>query len=99
MDLVVADVSFISLSLVLPSIVRYMKSGSQLVVLIKPQFEVGRAGIGRGGIVRDDALREASVARIRGEVEERGFSVIGIVPSPVRGGDGNMEFLLGATRV
>ena len=98
-DLVVADVSFISLSLVLPFLVRYMRSGSQLVVLIKPQFEVGRAGIGRGGIVRDDELRQACVARVRGEVEERGFSILGIVPSPVPGGDGNLEFLLGAARV
>jgi 23S rRNA (cytidine1920-2'-O)/16S rRNA (cytidine1409-2'-O)-methyltransferase len=98
-DLVVADVSFISLSLVLPGLVRYMKVGSQLIVLIKPQFEVGRAGIGRGGIVRDDELRRASVERIRGEVEEWGFSILGIIPSPVPGGDGNQEFLLGATRV
>ena len=97
-DLVVVDVSFISLALVLPTLMRYLKDGAQLVVLVKPQFEVGRDGIGRGGIVRDEALRAESVERIRARVIELGFGIVGAMPSPIEGGDGNVEFLLGAAR-
>ena len=97
-DLVVVDVSFISLTLVLPKIVRFMRNAAQLVALIKPQFEVGREGIGRGGIVRDAALRDASVVRVRRQAEDLGVVITGLVPSPITGRDGNAEFLLGARR-
>ena len=96
--LVTADVSFISLTLVLPHLARYMKVPSQLIVLIKPQFEVGRDGLGRGGIVRDEAARAASVDRVCGVARDLGFRLLDVVPSPIAGGDGNQEFLLGAVR-
>lgn len=97
-DLVVVDVSFISLTLVLPKLIRLMRKPSQLVALVKPQFEVGREGIGRGGIVRDATLRDASVARVRRQAEDLGLAVTGLIPSPITGRDGNEEFLLGARR-
>lgn len=97
-DLAVVDVSFISLNLVLPKLMYFMKERAQLVALVKPQFEVGREGIGRGGIVRDAALRDASVARTSRLVEELGLGIVGLIPSPITGRDGNEEFLLGARR-
>lgn len=97
-DLAVVDVSFISLSLVVPELVRYLKNDSQVILLIKPQFEVGREGVGRGGIVRDEALRQASVERVASLVVGLGFRILGTITSPVAGGDGNREFLLGAAR-
>lgn len=98
MDLVGVDVSFISLALVLPHLVRYMKERAQLIVLIKPQFEVGRDGIARGGIVRDIALRDAAVDRVGDAVVRLGLRLHNVIPSPITGGDGNEEFLLGASR-
>lgn len=98
-DLVSVDVSFISLRLVLPGLVPLMGEGGLLVGLIKPQFEVGRDGIGRGGIVRDDALRERAVADILRLAAELGLDVIGTIPSPIAGGDGNREILFGARHV
>lgn len=97
-DLATVDVSFISLEAVLPDIIQYLRNMSQLVVLIKPQFEVGRAGLGRGGIVRDAALRDEAVARIVSLIGDLGFGVIGCIPSPIEGGDGNQEYLAGASR-
>jgi 23S rRNA (cytidine1920-2'-O)/16S rRNA (cytidine1409-2'-O)-methyltransferase len=97
-DLATVDVSFISSTLILPSLLRYLRKQAQLVVLVKPQFEVGKAGLGRGGIVRDAVLRESSVERLRALAVELGFRIIGIVSSPIAGGDGNEEFLLGAAR-
>jgi 23S rRNA (cytidine1920-2'-O)/16S rRNA (cytidine1409-2'-O)-methyltransferase len=94
--LVVIDVSFISVRLVLPGLLRSMAPGARLVVLVKPQFEAGRERVGRGGIVRDAATREAVVAEVRNFVAGLGLSVTGIIPSPIAGGDGNQEFLLGA---
>jgi len=68
-----------------------------LVVLVKPQFEVGRAGVGKGGIVRDDAARRAAIEAVSSFVEARpGWVVAGVVESPIAGGDGNVEYLLGA---
>lgn len=97
--LVTVDVSFISLRLVLPELVRHMGEDALLVVLVKPQFEVGRSHIGRGGIVRDAAAALASLAAIRGLVTELGFHVVGEDASPIAGGDGNREYLLAARRV
>jgi 23S rRNA (cytidine1920-2'-O)/16S rRNA (cytidine1409-2'-O)-methyltransferase len=93
-DLLVADVSFISLTLVLPAALRRVRSGGAAVVLIKPQFELAREDVGRGGVVRDAALHARAVDRIRRWVE--GCSFLrwnGMVESPIRGGDGNVEFL------
>ena len=93
-DLVVCDVSFISVTLIIPAIVRVLKPGTgQLVILIKPQFEVARGQVGDGGIVRDPALHEASCARVRACVEESNFTTA-IMESPITGAEGNKEFLL-----
>jgi 23S rRNA (cytidine1920-2'-O)/16S rRNA (cytidine1409-2'-O)-methyltransferase len=89
------DLSFISVRLVLPALLPLLSKGARVVVLVKPQFEAGRAEIGKGGIVRSGAVHE----RVVREIEE--FSVdllcrpLGVIPSPIRGAQGNQEFLLG----
>jgi 23S rRNA (cytidine1920-2'-O)/16S rRNA (cytidine1409-2'-O)-methyltransferase len=94
----VIDVSFISLRLVLPPLVPLLATEAALVALIKPQFEAGRERVGRGGLVRDEAVMAAVCERIRDLVASLGFTVRGLIPSPVEGGDGNREFLIGAVR-
>jgi 23S rRNA (cytidine1920-2'-O)/16S rRNA (cytidine1409-2'-O)-methyltransferase len=96
-DLVTVDVSFISLKLVLPPALALAKAPACLVALIKPQFEAGRSGI-KKGIVRDPDIRAAVCDDIAGYVRSTGWRTRGIVPSPIEGGDGNAEFLLGAMR-
>ena len=97
-DIAVIDVSFISLEKVVPSILKFFKPGSGLIALIKPQFEVGRGQVGKGGIVRDEAARDAAVKRIEDFIRGLGFDVKGIIPSPITGQDGNVEFLIHAVR-
>ncbi|MCG0238827.1 MAG: TlyA family RNA methyltransferase [Firmicutes bacterium] len=92
-DLVTCDVSFISLTLVLPHLVR-LAPGAEQILLVKPQFEVGRSGVGKGGIVRDPRRREEAVARVLTAAAALGLVSGGVVPSPILGGDGNQEFLL-----
>jgi 23S rRNA (cytidine1920-2'-O)/16S rRNA (cytidine1409-2'-O)-methyltransferase len=96
-ELLVADVSFISLRLVLPPAVPLLAPAAALAVLIKPQFEAGPAHV-RKGIVRDEGVRRAVCTEMAGFVTALGFDVLGIVPSPIEGGDGNREYLLGARR-
>lgn len=94
---IVADVSFIGLGLVLPAALRLAAPGAWLVALVKPQFEAGREAVGKGGIVRSEADRLKSVAKIRKFIEDQpGWTVVGDIPSPIRGGSGNEEFLIGA---
>lgn len=93
-SLFVVDLSFISLSLVLPRLPAFLAPGAEGVLLVKPQFEVGPDKVGSGGIVRDAAAREDAVERIRQVSEQNGFTVTGNISSPVAGGDGNQEFLL-----
>ena len=93
-DLLVADLSFISLTTVLPVLLPLLRPDGSAVLLVKPQFEVGRARVGRGGIVRDpDAWRDAltAVATTLGRLER---PVVGVMPSPIRGSEGNVEFLV-----
>ena len=90
------DVSFISLRLVLPALWPLLAPGAFLVTLIKPQFEAGRERVGRGGIVRDPEIHGEVCETVRGLLEGRGATILGLVPSPVEGGDGNVEFLMGA---
>ncbi len=97
-DIAVIDVSFISLDKVIPSVLQFLKPGSDLIALIKPQFEVGRALVGKGGIVRDEAARAAAVEKIAGLFREAGLDVKGIIPSPITGQDGNVEFLIHAVK-
>jgi 23S rRNA (cytidine1920-2'-O)/16S rRNA (cytidine1409-2'-O)-methyltransferase len=96
-DFICIDVSFIPLKLVLPPALALTTPGAQLVVLIKPQFEAG-PGHNKKGIVRDTAVQQAVCADIEALVASFGWKVSGIIPSPIEGGDGNREFLLGATR-
>ena len=91
----VLDLSFISARLVLPAVARLLAPPARAVVLVKPQFEAGRAEVGRGGIVRSDEVRERVVREIREFAEGLGFVTSGVVPSPIRGAKGNQEFLLG----
>ena len=92
------DVSFIALRLVLPALVPLLAERARLVALIKPQFEAGRAHVGRGGVVRDAGVHAHVCRDVRGCLEGLGFAIRGLVPSPVEGGDGNREFLVGAVR-
>jgi 23S rRNA (cytidine1920-2'-O)/16S rRNA (cytidine1409-2'-O)-methyltransferase len=96
-DLLVSDVSFISLKLVLPAAVALLKPRAELAVLVKPQFEAGRDHV-KKGIVRDEAVHRAVCEDMEAFVASLGFDIIGLVPSPIEGGDGNREFLLGARR-
>ena len=96
-DLLVSDVSFISLKLVLPPAIALLKPAATLAVLVKPQFEAGRERV-KKGIVRDAAIHRAVCEDMTDFVAGLGFTVMGIVPSPIEGGDGNREFLLGARR-
>ena len=91
------DVSFISATLILPALPALLTPEAGLVVLVKPQFEVGRESVGKGGIVRDPALHEEACARVRACVESLGFEC-GLTPSPITGAEGNREFLLYAYR-
>jgi len=91
--LAVADVSFISLTLVLPPVAGVLTDGGMIVALIKPQFELSRAQVGRGGVVRDDAARARAVEKIRSFAAERGWGWGGATDSPITGADGNREFL------
>jgi 23S rRNA (cytidine1920-2'-O)/16S rRNA (cytidine1409-2'-O)-methyltransferase len=95
--LITVDVSFISLKQVLPAALALAKRPAQLVALIKPQFEAGR-NVVKKGIVRDEAVRAAVCADISAFVASLGWRVLGVIQSPIAGGDGNAEFLLGAAR-
>ena len=97
-DLVVSDVSFISLTLVLGPVLRLAAPGARLIALIKPQFEAGRDHIGKGGVVRDEAVHAEVCARIASHVTSLNWRPRAIVASPIEGGDGNREFLLMAER-
>jgi 23S rRNA (cytidine1920-2'-O)/16S rRNA (cytidine1409-2'-O)-methyltransferase len=94
-DVVVADVSFISLKLVLPSALALARRPTDLIALIKPQFEAGRAHL-KKGVVRDPQVHQAVCDDISAFVAGLGWKVPGVMPSPITGGDGNREFLLGA---
>jgi 23S rRNA (cytidine1920-2'-O)/16S rRNA (cytidine1409-2'-O)-methyltransferase len=98
-DAVVCDASFISLKKVLPSAMGFARSRAVLAALIKPQFEVAKGQVGKGGVVRDPALHQAVQDDIRIWLEEEmGWSVRGIVPSPITGPEGNREFIIVAIR-
>lgn len=92
-DLVTLDLSFISLTKVIPAIKKLMKEQAQLIILIKPQFEAERHEVGRGGIVKDPAIHEKVVQKIIDSLAQEGFSNKGIIESPILGAQGNKEFL------
>ncbi len=95
-DLIAVDVSFISLKQVLPAALALAKRPAQLIALIKPQFEAGRAALKRG-VVRDAAVHAAVCDDSSAFVTSLGWRVLGLIPSPITGGDGNAEFLIGAS--
>jgi 23S rRNA (cytidine1920-2'-O)/16S rRNA (cytidine1409-2'-O)-methyltransferase len=94
--LITADVSFISLTLALPPALALAADAAHLVALIKPQFEAGRAEVGRGGVVRDADVHDRVCRHIAAFLEEAGWRVIGLTESPITGADGNREFLIAA---
>jgi 23S rRNA (cytidine1920-2'-O)/16S rRNA (cytidine1409-2'-O)-methyltransferase len=91
--LIACDVSFISVTLVLPSAAALLQPAGRMVILIKPQFEVGRGQVGKGGIVREPALHHAACARVENAARQLGFET-SILESPILGAEGNKEFLL-----
>ena len=94
-DFAVADLSFISLKIVLPSIKALLqKTRSELVLLVKPQFEVGRDKVGKGGVVRDHALHAEAIKGVISESEKLGWYPNGLIASPLKGPAGNQEYLL-----
>lgn len=95
-QLAVCDVSFISVTLILPAFAPLLEAPREFVVLVKPQFEVGREQVGKGGIVRDPALHEGAVAKVRAAAEALGFETEW-AESPIEGAEGNKEFLLHGT--
>jgi 23S rRNA (cytidine1920-2'-O)/16S rRNA (cytidine1409-2'-O)-methyltransferase len=97
-DIIVCDASFISLAKVLDAALDFAKSGGRLIALVKPQFEAQRDEIGKGGVVREPAVHERVCAAVADWVRSLGWAVEGIVPSPITGPEGNIEFLLAARR-
>jgi 23S rRNA (cytidine1920-2'-O)/16S rRNA (cytidine1409-2'-O)-methyltransferase len=92
-DICVADVSFISLTLILPAAFALLPSAADMIVLIKPQFELSPGNVGRGGVVRDPALHAQAVEKIQRFVEAQGRRWLGVMESPLKGREGNIEFL------
>ena len=97
-QIIVSDVSFISLTLALPPAMKLASSGAHLLALIKPQFEVGRDGLNKGGIVKDDALREKVIMTITQFIIAQGWGVLGVIQSPITGPDGNIEYMIAAQK-
>ncbi|WP_031521824.1 TlyA family RNA methyltransferase [Streptomyces sp. NRRL F-5123] len=93
-DLVVGDLSFIPLGLVLPALVRCAAPGADLVLMVKPQFEVGRERLGSGGVVRSPQLRAETVRTVAGQAAGLGLGVLGVTASPLPGPSGNVEYFL-----
>jgi 23S rRNA (cytidine1920-2'-O)/16S rRNA (cytidine1409-2'-O)-methyltransferase len=97
-DIIVCDASFIGLAKVLDVPLGFARPGAQLVALVKPQFEAGRAEVGKGGVVRDEAVHARVCDETAAWVESRGWRVLGVTPSPITGPEGNVEFLLAAVK-
>ena len=93
-DLVTCDVSFISVTLILPALAQFLHPGSRMVVLAKPQFEAGREQVGKGGIVRDPRVHQEVVEKVTRAVQSLGFEQVEAMESPVPGAEGNREFLV-----
>ncbi len=92
-DLITIDVSFISATKILPALVPLLNANGCVITLIKPQFEVGKGEVGKGGIVKDPAQRQRVIAEVNASAESLGLRVGGVIESPIKGADGNVEFL------
>jgi 23S rRNA (cytidine1920-2'-O)/16S rRNA (cytidine1409-2'-O)-methyltransferase len=93
-DLVTIDVSFISLKIVVPAVTAFMGRGARILALIKPQFEVGRKQVGKGGVVRDAALHKEVIEHLSAFFQTKGLTSEGVLPSPILGPKGNREFFI-----
>ena len=98
-DMAVIDVSFISVTKVLRAVVGLLKADGKLVVLIKPQFEVGKGEVGSGGIVRDAEKRTRVIEEVNQCAADLGLNKIGVIESPIKGAEGNVEFLAGYKKI
>jgi len=96
-DLVVADTSFISLKTVIPSAQKFMRKETQVLALVKPQFEAGRKNVGKGGVVKDPEIRKKVIQDLKFFFKEKGFKVNQVVPSPILGPKGNKEYIISLT--
>lgn len=92
-ELATIDVAFISATKILPAVVPLLSAGARIVTLIKPQFEVGKGEVGKGGIVKDPDQHQRVIREVNGAAEALGLSVLGVIESPIHGADGNVEFL------
>lgn len=92
-DLIVMDVSFISVTKIIPTLPALLKDGGRIIILIKPQFEVGKGEVGKGGIVRETEKHERVVKDVNAFAEEHGLVSLGVIESPITGAEGNKEFL------
>jgi len=97
-DIVVADVSFISLRLALPPSLAKLRDGGDVVALVKPQFEAGRDAVGKGGVVRDPEARASAAVSVANDLASRGFGVVAVTPSPIPGREGNREIFVHARK-
>lgn len=98
-EMIVCDVSFISLTLALPAILSLAKEEANLIALIKPQFEAGKAALGKGGIIRSEVIHQNVCLKIeKWLTQEKGWESLGLIESPIQGGDGNKEFLIAARK-
>ena len=93
-DLTCIDVSFISLKIVVPAVLKFMKRPGRIICLVKPQFEVGKGLVGKGGVVRDPALHKAVIEDLGRAFQDLNLHVLGVIPSPILGPKGNQEFLM-----
>ncbi len=98
-DIVVIDVSFISLTKIISAVKDLLRTKGTVIALIKPQFEVGKGEVGKGGIVRDEAKHESVIEKIAEHMKEHNFSVQGVISSPILGAQGNKEFLIAGTKI
>ncbi len=97
-DFVVVDVSFISVTKVLSAVVATSSAKAEFLILVKPQFELAKRDVGKGGIVRDPALHERAIERVQTAARESGLEILGVKPSAIKGAEGNQEFFLHARR-
>lgn len=97
-DIIVIDVSFISLKMIIPPVLEYLKPNGVLIALIKPQFEVGKGEVGKGGIVKDEQKHKQVVDKIVEHLEEQNMNITGVITSPILGAQGNKEFLVVTAR-
>ncbi len=93
-DLITVDVSFISLKIVIPAVLKFLNSNGRILALIKPQFEVGKGQVGKGGVVKDPKIREAAILNLTRHFTELGLVCGPVVPSPILGPKGNQEFVI-----